>query len=99
MSSSECIKVMVRVRPLNKDELNRKNISIINVNQEKGEISIYQPGNYFIQKIKNFVNNSHSIVFLTLMKNNKLCMNKVLLIWLIKWLRVTMVPFLPMARL
>ena len=36
--ANECIKVMVRTRPLNKSELNRGNKSIITVNHERNEI-------------------------------------------------------------
>ncbi len=38
MAITECIKVMVQVRPLNKHELARNNYSITSINQEKGEI-------------------------------------------------------------
>ena len=36
--ANECIKVMVRARPLNKSELNRGNTSIIRVNHDRNEI-------------------------------------------------------------
>ena len=40
MNKDECIKVMVRVRPLNRDEINRKCNTVVKVNQDKGEIII-----------------------------------------------------------
>ena len=39
-NSSECIKVMIRCRPLNKSEKDRGNHSIVNVNHERSEITI-----------------------------------------------------------
>ena len=38
--SNECIKVMIRCRPLSTSELNRKNYSIIEVIHERNEIKI-----------------------------------------------------------
>lgn len=43
MSSNECIKVMVRCRPLSDTEKGRKNYSIITVKHDRNEIGIYQP--------------------------------------------------------
>ena len=40
MSNSECIKVIVRCRPMNKSEISRGNTKIILVNQERSEIII-----------------------------------------------------------
>ena len=43
MSNSECIKVMIRVRPLNKKENERGNKSIVNVSENKNEITLTSP--------------------------------------------------------
>ena len=45
MSNNECIKVMVRCRPMNKNEISRGNKSIVKVNHEKNEIEIFKSGN------------------------------------------------------
>ena len=39
-NTSECIKVMIRARPLNKSEKDRGNHSIVTVNHERNEIII-----------------------------------------------------------
>jgi hypothetical protein len=38
MSGSECIKVMIRCRPINKMELGRGNYSTVTINHERAEI-------------------------------------------------------------
>ena len=38
--SNECIKVMVRCRPLNQDEKKRNNIRIVEVSHERNEINL-----------------------------------------------------------
>lgn len=49
---SECIKVMVRVRPLNDKEKARGNYQITQISDSKLEVTVSAPGNSFYERIK-----------------------------------------------
>ncbi len=44
-TGSECVKVIIRVRPLNQKEKNNKSTFILDIVKERGEITIKKPKN------------------------------------------------------
>jgi len=49
---SECVRVMVRCRPMNEDEKNRKSKECVNSDIENNVISIFKPNEKDSNKVK-----------------------------------------------